>query len=134
LLEALGVVSGMLGALSISLLFPGLVALPLALTTWAMVVRDLRQIRAGLMDPAGETKARIARKNAIGGALCAVLGVAGAGLILLTLLSESQAAGVLSPLTEKDVTFSLKTSRGNPSSLPAGRPAEWENPYATVLS
>src|SRR5262249_35104071 len=37
------------------------------------------------------------------------------------------------PPTEIDVTFSLKMGRGNPSSHPAGSPAEWEAPCPSTF-
>jgi hypothetical protein len=53
-----------------------LVGLPLGAAAWIMARRDLIQMRAGVMDPAGEPSARLARK----------LGIVSVGLIVSSTL------------------------------------------------
>jgi hypothetical protein len=66
-----GTATPVCGFLSLCLVLPSIVGLPLGLLTWAMANRDSKQMEAGLLDPTGEAEAGTARGRAFCGiALC----------------------------------------------------------------
>jgi hypothetical protein len=77
LLLALGQASVVCGLTSLCCLFPAVPGLPLGLCVWVLARRDMRMMRAGLMDPDGEMQTMSARDaslvglalNLVGGAL-----------------------------------------------------------------
>lgn len=73
-LLALGCASMMLGMASVALAFPGLVGLPLGLAVCLLARRDLREMAAGRMDPAGMGRTERARGIAAVGVVASALG------------------------------------------------------------
>jgi hypothetical protein len=79
-----GVTAVLLGAGATYIGVPGLIGLPLAVVVWTRARRDLGEMRAGLMDPAGRRSVATARNlglasvilNTVGLLLWAVLGLA----------------------------------------------------------
>ena len=61
---------------------PALVGLPLAIAAWLLARRDLSEMQAGLMDPAGQRYTGLARDAGAGGLLVNALGLALSGLVL----------------------------------------------------
>ena len=84
LLLWLGVAALFFGLLSVFLVVPGFIAVVLAIVADSLACRDLRRMRAGLMDPAGEGPARTARRYATAGLLTMLggWGLCCAGFIL----------------------------------------------------
>ena len=64
LLLAVADTSLLLGALSLPLGFSALMGLGLGAAAWALAVRDLRRMRARVMDPAGRSRTARARARA----------------------------------------------------------------------
>jgi hypothetical protein len=64
-LHLFGSISLGLGLLSLCVLLPGLVALPLAAVVWVVADRDLARMDAGQLDPRGEGKTLTARSYAV---------------------------------------------------------------------
>jgi hypothetical protein len=78
LLLFLGNVCMVLGALSLLLVFPALLGLPLALAVGAMVKKDIALMNAGRMDPEGAEPAMMASIRADYGAfLCLICWIPG---------------------------------------------------------
>ncbi len=69
LLAALGTAGKWCGVLSLSVcvLVPSLVGLPLSVTAWSLARRDWDRMRAGLMDPCGRNQVEAALHDAIAG-------------------------------------------------------------------
>jgi hypothetical protein len=65
ILRSLGIAATGLGVLSLSLIVPGVFALILAFVVYDMARRDLADIQAGRMDPAGRLHAEDARFMAL---------------------------------------------------------------------
>ena len=91
LLRALGLTSLVLGGLAPVLVVPALVAVPLGLTVWAVARRDLRQMAAGAMDPAGWDQTKAGRNC---GALGAVLSLLAVPVVLFLAVVLSFRPGV----------------------------------------
>ena len=83
-LLAAGDTSLLLGALSLVLAFPALLGLGLGAAAWALASRDLRQMRARVMDPAGLSDTALGRARARAGvALSLYAGVLWGWFLLL---------------------------------------------------
>jgi len=72
LLLVLGTVSLIFGVLGFWLQFMALPDAPLGLVVWLLAWRDLRRMRAGRMDPDGETATSYACRFGFGGALASI--------------------------------------------------------------
>jgi hypothetical protein len=72
LLLFLGTVS-LVGAFLSCLILPGIIAIALGGGVWAAATYDLKKMRAGIMDPAGEPRTLTARECATGAGLVLVL-------------------------------------------------------------
>lgn len=66
LLRQLGDVAFGCCLLSAVLIVPALISVPLGIAVWIMAGQDLAKMRAGTMDPQGQTDTERARKMAIG--------------------------------------------------------------------
>jgi hypothetical protein len=76
LLFWLGLLGVLWGAFSLLLVLPCLVGLPLSASVFLIAWRDLRAMRAGLMDSAGMKEIEQARGLALGGIMLSLAGVA----------------------------------------------------------
>ena len=83
LLLAVADTSLLLGVLALPLGFSALMGLGLGAAAWALAVRDLRRLRARVMDPAGRSRAARARARARLGVALSLYAVAVWGWFLL---------------------------------------------------
>ena len=85
-LRALATAALVCGLLSLCTGVAALAAVPLSVAAYELARRDLAQMRAGLLDPAGEGDAEEARARAVLGLLFALPGMLIAILLLAALL------------------------------------------------
>jgi hypothetical protein len=69
------------GVASYCVIVPGVVSLPLGMTVLAMARRDLKKMRAGLMEPSGKRQTEVAAHECIGGIVVTIFGLAFWGLL-----------------------------------------------------
>jgi hypothetical protein len=85
LLRLLGTASLVCGFLTPALLVPGVVGLPLAVAVLMLAHRDLGRMGRGVLDPAGKVETEKAKHHALVGLFLNVIGLLGAGVLLLRL-------------------------------------------------
>jgi hypothetical protein len=85
LLVLLGTASLVCGFLTPALVVPGVVGLPLSVVVLVLAYRDLGRMGRGMLDPAGRAEAEKAIQHALVGLFFNVIGLLGAGALLLRL-------------------------------------------------
>ena len=76
------------GLLSFFLLFPGVVGLPLAITTMLLAARDQKKMHAGCLDPQGLAQTKSAWNYAAAAVVLNVFGIIVMLLLVLALLAS----------------------------------------------